>query len=481
MGKPVGKNLTSPATGPVFYPAIVIGAGISGLVCAYTLRQRGLDAQIFEASDRAGGVIRSVERDGFLFELGPQSFTFTEPLRKLRRELRIEAQMLPAPQKLPRYLFLDGRLEAAPLSPPAFFTSPLFNKHTKWSVLRDALGRSKPPADTAAGSESIAQFVRRKFGHEVLEKLVGPFVSGIYAGDPEKLGARSAFPQLYAAESGYGSVIRGMLRARKRGGEAHTLAAFERGNQWLGDALAANLGSALHLGVTAANIVVAPSRAPGRFCVRFAEPQDGSATPALLYADHVIVATPAAVAGKLLASVDESLTPLLASIEYAPISVVSLGYRKAAVNNALHGFGFLAPRSTGLRLLGCVWNSSLFPGRAPEDAVLLTCFVGGALDKAVCQLAPSELESLAHKELQRVFGMTGGITEPPIATNVHTWQQAIPQYDLGHYRRTQILQQKMAAFPGLALAGNYLEGPAVGAVVERARKVADYVLDGPLR
>lgn len=470
-----------PAAGPVFYPAIVIGAGISGLVCAYTLRQRGLDAQLFEASERAGGVIRSVERDGFLFELGPQSLTFTESLRKLSRELRIDAQMSPAPQKLPRYLFLDGQLEAAPLSPPAFFTSPLFSKRTKWGVLRDAFGRSKPPADTAAGGESIAHFVRRKFGTEVLEKLVGPFVSGIYAGDPEKLGLRSAFPQLYAAESGYGSVIRGMVRARKRGGEPHISASFERGTQQLVDTLAANLGSALHLGVTAANIVTAPSRAPGRFCVRFAEPQDGGAAPASLYTDHVIIATPAAVAGKLLASVDDSLTPLLTSIEYAPVSVVSLGYRKAAVNNVLNGFGFLAPRNSGLRLLGCVWNSSLFPGRAPEDAVLLTSFVGGMFDKAACQLAAPDLENLAHKELQRVFNAAGGITEPPIISNVHSWQQAIPQYDLGHYRRTQILRQKMAALPGLALAGNYLDGPAVGEVVERARKVADYVLDGPPR
>jgi oxygen-dependent protoporphyrinogen oxidase len=472
-----GKNVSAPATGPVFYPAIVIGAGLSGLVCAYTLRQRGLDARLFEASDRAGGVIRSVERDGFLFELGPQSFTFTEPLRKLARELRIEAQMLAAPLKLPRYLFLDGRLEAAPLSPPAFFTSSLFSRRTKWTVLRDALGRSKPPADTAAGSESIAHFVRRKFGNELLEKLAGPFVSGIYAGDPEKLGLRSAFPQFYTAESGHGSIIRGMLRGRKRGGEPHALATFERGNQWLGDALAANLGPALHLGVAAANIVVAPSRAPGRFCVRFVEPQDGPAATAPLYADHVIIATPAAVAGQLLASVDESLTPLLAGVEYTPISVVSLGYRKAAVNNALNGFGFLTPRSSGLRLLGCVWNSSLFPGRAPEDAALLTSFLGGALDKVACQLAAPELENLVHRELQRILG----ITEPPITSNVHIWQQAIPQYDLGHYRRTQILQQKMAALPGLALAGNYLDGPAVGAVVERARKVADYVLDGPPR
>jgi protoporphyrinogen/coproporphyrinogen III oxidase len=477
----------TPAAVPPFFPAVVIGAGISGLVCAYTLRQRGIDAHLFEASDRAGGVIRSVSRDGFLFELGPQSFTLTEPLRKLTRELRIEAQLLPAPSKLPRYLFLDGQLAAAPLSPPAFFTSKLFSARTKWSVLRDVLGSSKPPADTALGGESVAHFVRRKFGDELLEKLVGPFVSGIYAGDPERLGLRSAFPQLFTAESAHGSIVRGLLRARRHGAaqpggarpvrESQILATFEQGNQTLGDALAGNLGSALHLGVTAASITPSPPRAPGRFLVRFAKSQETLAGGDSCFADHVIAATPPRAAGILLGELDETLPLLLESIEYAPVAVVSLGYRRSAITNPLHGFGFLAPRSSRLRVLGCVWNSSLFPGRAPDGAVLLTSFVGGTLDKAAGQLAVPELEAIVHQELRRVLG----IGEPPIASNAQIWRQAIPQYDLGHYRRTQMLQQKMAALPGVALAGNYLDGPAVGAVVERAIKVADYVLDGPPR
>lgn len=467
----------TPATGPVFYPAIVLGAGISGLACAFTLRQRGIDAQLFEASERVGGVIRSVSREGFLFELGPQSFTFTESLRKLSRELRIEAQILPAPAKLPRYLFLDGRLVAAPLSATAFFTSPLLSRRTKWSVLRDAVGHSKPPAETATGGESVAHFIHRKFGDEMLEKLVGPFVSGIYAGDPEKLGLRSAFPKLYAAESGHGSVVRGMLRAKRPGGEPEALATFEHGNQTIADALAKNLGSAVHLGIAAANIILAPSRAPGRFCVRFAKTQPTGGAADSLYTDHVILATPAGAAGKLLETIDESLPHLLGGMEYAPVAVVSLGYRRAAITNELHGFGFLAPRSSRLRVMGCVWNSSLFPGRAPEGFALLTSFVGGVFDKGACRLAAPELEAIVHQELRRILS----IDERPIAANVHIWPQAIPQYDLGHYRRTQILQHKMATLPGLALAGNYLDGPAMGAVVERARKIADYVLDGPPR
>jgi len=459
-------------------PAIVIGAGISGLTCAYTLRQRGIDAHLFESSERAGGVISSEQRDDFLFELGPQSFNLTDSLRQLVRELRLESQLLSAPAKLPRYLLIDGQLVPAPLSPPAFFLSRLFRARTKFSILRDALGKTKPPPETATGDESVAHFIRRKFSNELLEKLVGPFVSGIYAGDPEKLSLRSAFPTLYAAESAHGSIIRGMLRAKRSQASApQTLASFQNGNQTLPDALAASLGSALHAGVAATRILVSPSWAPGLFTVEFREHPAAATPPYSIHADHVILATPAGISAKLLEALDPSLASLLVAIQYAPIAVVSLGYHRAAIQHNLHGFGFLAPRNSGLRVLGSVWNSSLFPGRAPADSALLTSFVGGVSDPSAIKLSPKELQTIVHRELARILG----ITESPVISNVHVWPQAIPQYDLGHHRRTQMLGQKTAAFPGLSLAGNYLDGPAVGAVVDRARKLADYVLDGPLR
>jgi oxygen-dependent protoporphyrinogen oxidase len=462
---------------PTHVPAVVIGAGVSGLTCAYTLRQRGIDAHLFESADRAGGVIRSVSRGGFLFELGPQSFTLTDYLRQLTRELRLEAQLQLAPAKLPRYLLEDGELAAAPLDPPAFFFSPLFGVRTKFNVIRDAIGRTNPPPETAAGDESIAHFTRRKFGNELLEKLVGPFVSGIYAGNPEKLSLRSAFPSLYAAETAHGSVIRGLLRARRSASGSPTLATFQHGNQTFTDALAAALGSAFHLNVAATRILTSPSWAPGQFIVEFREQPMSAAPLYSVHADHVILASPAGVSAKLLEPLDPSLASLLTSIEYVPVSIVSLGYHRAAVQHSLHAFGFLAARNSGLRVLGSVWNSSLFPERAPADSVLLTSFVGGSGDLSAVKLTPKELETVVHRELARILG----ITEAPIISNVHIWPQAIPQYDLQHHRRTQVLGQKIAAFPGLALAGNYLDGPAIGAVVDRARKLADYVLDGPPR
>jgi oxygen-dependent protoporphyrinogen oxidase len=462
----------APAT---HFPAIVIGAGVSGLTCAYTLRQRGVDAHLFESSERAGGVIRSQRRDDFLFELGPQSFSFTESLQKLSRDLQLSAEIRPAPGKLPRYLLLDGQLVAAPLRPPAFLASRLFSVGTKFSVLRDLLGRTRPPAATPAGEESIAHFIRRKFSNELLEKFVGPFISGIYAGDPEKLSLRSTFPTLYSAESAHGSILRGLLRAKRPATGPPALATFQHGNQALTDALAANLGSALHLARAAARILLSPSWAPGRFIVEFGAPNAAMPPPDPLYADHVIIAAPATVAAQLLEALDPSLVPLLASIVYPPVCVVSLGYRRSAVTNPLHGFGFLVPRSSNLRILGCVWNSSLFPGRAREGAVLLTGFVGGAFDPAAANMSPQDLQTIVHQELRRILD----INEAPIISNTQIWPHAIPQYDLGHPRRTQLLAQKLAAFPGLALAGNYFDGPAAGAVIDRARKIADRVVDGP--
>ena len=221
-------------------PAIVVGAGISGLVCAYASRKAGVDAQVLEASPRAGGVIASVVCDGFVLELGPQSFSATPSLRALCHELGIANQFLQAPASAPRYILVDGALKKVPLNPLAMLASSLLSPATKWKIARDAFGTTSAPES----DESVAAFVRRKFGAELLDRLVGPFVSGIYAGDPERLSLRSAFPQLHDAEKSAGSVIRGMKRAaksRKGSRERPTLLSFRDGNATVVRALAEKL------------------------------------------------------------------------------------------------------------------------------------------------------------------------------------------------------------------------------------------------
>ncbi len=453
-------------------PVLIVGAGISGLVCAYYVRKAGIDAQIVEASPRPGGVIRSERRDGFLLELGPQSFSGTPQLLDLCRDLGIAGELLEAPSSAPRFLLINGHLKPAPLSPPAFFASSLFSVSTKWSVLRDALGRSVPPD----ADESVADFTRRKFSAELLDKLVGPFVSGIYAGDPEKLSLRAAFPQLFEAERSAGSVIRGMIRAAKsKPGpkQRPTLQSFKNGNETLTKALATNLASALRCGVEVTAIQQGGAGIPqsGETFVVNANVEGSTET---IVADRLVLAVPTYTAAKLLRP---ELAAPLGEIEYAPVAVVSLGYQKQDVAHALEGFGFLIPRSEGLRTLGTVWNSSLFPSRAPQGSVLLASFIGGATDPQAAALSSEELTAIVHREISQILSIRG----VPAFSNVQMYQRALPQYNIGHAARIADLERKSSSLLNLKLVGNYLRGPAIGACIEQALSVACEIRTGVSR
>ena len=441
----------------------MVGGGISGLTCAYSLQKAGAEVLLVEASPRPGGVINSVRRDGFLLELGPQSFSGTSQLRALCTDLGIADQLLEAPARAPRYVLIDGKLEAVPMSPPAFFTSKLINGSTKWALARDIFGKSTPPD----GDESVAAFVRRKFSDQLLDRLVGPFVSGVYAGDPEKLSVRSAFPMLYEAETASGSIVRGMFRvAKNKKGprERPTLNTFREGNETLVRALSNKLGSAT---LTQTSVTKIDKQNDGSFAVTL----ETSRSSESVIAKRVIFATPTQVTANLLSQLDSAFGSLLAPVEYAAVAVVSLGYRKSDVGHSLDGFGFLVPRSAGLRILGTVWNSSLFPGRAPDGQALLTTFVGGATDPSAAKLSAEELSGLVHREIAPLLG----IKSDPAFCSATIWPRALPQYNLGHGERLASLAKNLSRFPGIFLTGNYLRGPAIGSCVEQALAVADEV------
>jgi oxygen-dependent protoporphyrinogen oxidase len=421
------------------------------------MRKAGVEAEVLEASHRAGGVIASEGRDGFLLELGPQSFSGTAALRALCVELGIADQLLEAPAGAPRYVFIDGTLKAVPLNPVAMLTSSLLSVRTKWRMARDAFGTSRPP-DV---DESVAAFVRRKFGEVLLDRLVGPFVSGIYAGNPECLSLRSAFPQLHEAEKSSGSVIRGIRRAaksRKGPRERPALLSFREGNKTLVQTLATKIGSRLRLGAEVVGIGVRRNAGVVSFELRIQE----KGREQILGAERLVLATPADVAGTLLRDVNPAFEPVLGGIEYAPVAVVSLGYRREDVGHSLDGFGFLSPRSSGLRVLGSVWNSSLFPGRAPAEYVLLTSFVGGATDPGAVALSPEDLAALVHREVAPVLQ----IRAAPIFSHVQIYRRALPQYNIGHEERLLALERLRGELPGLFFVGNYLRGPAIGNCIE---------------
>jgi oxygen-dependent protoporphyrinogen oxidase len=446
-------------------PALVIGAGISGLACAYALRQSGIDAQVLEAGPCPGGIIQSIHHQGFLLELGPQSFSGTAPLVQLCRDLAIESQLVEAPPRSPRFVLIDGALRPVPLSPPAFFSSGFVGAGTKWAILRDAFGRTTPPAE----EESIAAFVRRKFSPELLEKLVGPLVSGIYAGDPEKLSLRAAFPQLYEAEATAGSTVRGLMRAtkgnKKSGQQRPALLSFRDGNAVLPRAIAEKLGPALHLAARVSAVQRSSPAAP--FLV--SATLDGSVRT--FTTQNLVLATPTAEAAMLLAALSPQLSASLGALAYAAVAVVSLGYRTLDIARPLDGFGFLVQRSSGLQILGSVWNSSLFPGRTPAGHALLTSFVGGATNPAAVRLRSEQLAAIVHRELSPILE----IAEPPVFSHAEVYERAIPQYNLGHLARMTALEATRANFPGMFFAGNYLRGPAIGACVEQAHAVASQI------
>lgn len=444
--------------------AIVVGAGISGLACALRLAETGVSVRILEASDRPGGLISTVEQGGFLFEAGPQSFQITPELRELIRSVGFENEILEAPSQTPRYVLLGGKLRPAPMSPPSILTTSLLSVGSKARIFGEALKHSKPPT----GDESFADFVRRKFGTEILEHLAGPFVSGVFAGDPEKLSLRSTFPTMAQWEEEYGSVLRGAMKSRKSGDaprEKPTLAGFKRGMGSLLASIAAKLSHVLATQV-AVKSIARSSDGPG-WRMECSESSQGGT----LHADAIVLATPAYEASRLTQRLSEPLATTLAGMPYAPVAVVSEGYRREHVGHALNGFGFLVPRSEKMRTLGTVWNSSLFAGRAPSGTVLMTSFAGGALDPDLVQSEETEIANLIRDELVKVLQISG----PPAARHVWRHLRALPQYNLGHAQRVGAIRDGLEALPGIFITGNYLEGPSIGSCVAEGFRTAKAV------
>lgn len=446
---------------------VVVGGGISGLACAFRLQQLGVSVTLLEASERAGGLIGTMEKDGFLFESGPQSFQGTTALFDLIRQLGIEGELLKANPRAPRFVFLHGRLQKIPMSPQALMTSSLLGPGSRLKIATERFRRTKPPTE----EESVAAFVRRKFGHEILEYLVSPFVSGVYAGDPEKLSLRAAFPTLDEWEREFGSVMRGAMKSRPAKGVNSgppPLCSFKHGMGTLMNALAQGLGECARLGACVTAVTRragAESGSGSNYEIRFTE----GGREASIEARAIVVAAPAYAAAHMLELISAQLSKTLSGIAYAPIAVVASGYHEHQFGATPEGFGFLVPRGQKLRTLGTVYNSSLFPGRAREETVAITSFVGGATDPEIVERKPEDIAAIVQEESARVLGITGA----PIASAVWKHPKALPQYNLGHGHIVEAVRDAERGLPGLFFAGNYLEGPAIGKCVEEAFKTAE--------
>ena len=420
----------------------VVGGGVTGLAAAYRLHSRGHLVTVYEAAPRVGGVVRTERREGYLAEAGPNTLTEPNPLvAALLEELGLAHRRVEASAAArTRYVVRGGRPVALPSSPRDLLTTRAFSLRAKLTILAEPFLRRGEPA----GEESVAGFVRRRLGGEVLDYAADPFVAGIYAGDPAALSMRHALPRVHALEREHGSLVRG---AFARGRRSLLPFSFPDGLGEIPLALAARLGDRIRSDAPVQTIARA---APG-WLVRGADDETRH--------DAIVLAVPAhAFAALRMEGPSGARLAELAAIPHAPVGVVTLGFRRGDVAHRLDGFGVLVPAVERRRVLGTLFSSTLFPGRAPPGHVTLTTFVGGARRPELAALEAGAMVTLVQEELAELLGARG----EPTFRHVVRWSRAIPQYVLGYERWLDLMAEIERANPGLFLAGSYRGGVALG-------------------
>lgn len=469
----------------------IVGAGIAGLSLAEAFGRLStpdapIDVRVFERSDRAGGNIRTELIEGYRCEHGPNGFLDNAPATlALVGRLGLESRLLPSSSAARRrFVFAANKLREIPMSAVAFARSDLLSVAGKLRVLAEPFARSGTEAD-----ESIHAFAARRIGEEAAALLVDPMVSGVFAGDARALSLRACFPKMWDLETRYGSLVRAMLAMRRQrrssrhrpdlvesgfsrtrtreafGGPSGHLTSFMGGMQDLVDGVVRMLGPAVRLGTPVVGI------REGQPAAARLELDLQGAPPAL--ADAVILTGPAMYSSRLLEPLDPTLAWEVGRLSTAPLVVVCVGFERAAVARSLDGFGFLIPRAEGLRALGVLWDSSIYPGRAPAGRVLLRVMLGGAHDPTAVTLSDEELMRVVRADLDR----TMGVTCAPVFTRIVRHRVGIPQYTIGHQARLARIDSRLQLHPGLFVAGNSYRGVAMNACIADAEPLARRVLD----
>ncbi|MGE4530819.1 MAG: protoporphyrinogen oxidase [Acidithiobacillus sp.] len=433
---------------------IVVGAGISGLATAYFLRQRGWNPLVLEAGPRVGGNLQSYREEGFLRDTGPNSLLLKgDIVPTWLHELGLETEQVEANAVARRRYIVNQNHQPVAIGPGILLKGSLLSLSARLRLLSEPLRRPR----LSSAEESIASFVRRRLGADVLTWLVDPFVSGIFAGNPEQLSVQASLPRLVRLEQQSGSLLRGALRARKGAKTPKSrLISFREGLQTLPLRVSEKLGDAVHCNTPIDHL---ERQANGVWEVHSHTQR--------WHSRRVILALPARAAADLLAATDPTLSQLLEEIPYPAVRVLSLGFQRADIRHPLDGFGMLIPRILGLETLGVLFSSTLFPDRAPSDQVLLTVFIGGSQNHIQGRSDAALLETVL-RELQPLLGICGN---PTFIRHQH-WPEAIPQYELGHLERIQHIDALTEKYPGLYFRANWRDGVALGDCMEAAYRLS---------
>ncbi|GAB4558796.1 MAG: protoporphyrinogen oxidase [Geothermobacteraceae bacterium] len=458
----------------------IIGGGISGLAAAFEIERRaelaGLDVAVtlLEKEARLGGKIWSIREDGFLCEWGPNGFLDNKPMTlDLCGQIDLSHRLLRSNDNArKRFIYSGGQLHRLPESGPAFLKSKLIS----WPGKLRLAGEFFVPPRRDSSDETLADFARRRLGREALDKLIAPMVSGIFAGDPERMSLTACFPRIAELEQDFGGLLKAMIklarkkrRERKAGkqvasaaGPGGILTSFAGGIQDLTDQLGQTLKGQIRLGTE----VTAVRRLDDGWQLKLA---DGK----VLESEVILSCAPSWALRQMTRDIEAGFDDLLEQIPYSPMNVVCFGYQRDKIPLDLNGFGYLIPRSEGCSILGTLWDSSIFSHRAPEGMVLLRSMMGGATYPQAIDLSEQEVVQAVRADLKQIMG----IAAEPDFIRVFRHQQAIPMYLPGHRDRVVELNRRLDRLPGLFVSGNAFFGVGLNDCVDASGKAAARIID----
>ena len=445
---------------------VVVGGGIAGLSAASALSQSDgppVACTLIEGDSRLGGKILTEQADGFVIEGGPDSFLSQKPWGiELCRKLGLEDRLIGTNQDRRRtFVYSRGRLEELPeglaLGFPARLGPFLRSGLLSWPGKLRLGAEVFVPRRREEGDESLGSFFRRRLGAEALERIIEPLMTGIYAGDADRLSIRATFPRFPEMEREHGSIVRSMLGARRR----HR--ASEKGESARWTPFVTLRGGLSELVRALTGRLAAAQVCLGRRVRAIRTRGEGAGYDVLLdgeppiAADALVLATPAYDAALLLDPLDGALAELMRGVPYASTATVTLGYRREGFSHSLDGYGFVIPRVEGRALLASTWSSSKWAQRAPDGSVLIRSYVGGAGRDAVLERSDGELVEVVRADLRHVMG----VTEEPILARVFRWPRAMPQYLVGHLDRLAVIEERLKRWPGVFLAGAAYRGVGI--------------------